>query len=60
MSPFAPQAFTWTNVGFIGLCLFMQVLASWLPDRTARKPDDAGQANAFAIIDGKISPPLSP
>jgi hypothetical protein len=59
MSPFAPQAFTWTNAGFIGLCLFMQLLASWLPDRTARQPADAGQAHAFAIVDGKNFPPLS-
>ncbi len=33
MSPFAPQAFTWTNAGFIGLCLGMQLVASWLPSR---------------------------
>lgn len=35
MSPFAPQAYTWTNAGFIALCLVMQVLASWLPNRHA-------------------------
>jgi hypothetical protein len=35
MSPFAPQAYTWTNAGFIGLCLLMQVLAVWLPSRNA-------------------------
>jgi hypothetical protein len=35
MSPFAPQAYTWTNAGFIGLCLVMQVLAAWLPNRNA-------------------------
>jgi hypothetical protein len=35
MSPFAPQAYTWTNFGFIGLCLVMQLLAAWLPDRMA-------------------------
>ncbi|TCV97813.1 hypothetical protein EC912_101830 [Luteibacter rhizovicinus] len=33
MSPFAPQAYTLTNAGFIGLCLVMQVIAAWLPDR---------------------------
>jgi hypothetical protein len=33
MSPFAPQAFTWTNAGFIALCLVMQLLAAWLPNR---------------------------
>jgi hypothetical protein len=35
MSPFAPQAFTWTNVGFIGICLCLPVVASWLPNRRA-------------------------
>jgi hypothetical protein len=35
MSPFAPQAFTWTHLGFIALCLVMQVLAAWLPNRKA-------------------------
>ncbi|GGA03074.1 hypothetical protein [Dyella caseinilytica] len=38
MSPFAPQAYTWTNFGFIGLCLVMQVLAAWLPNRNAALP----------------------
>ncbi|HEX7813546.1 hypothetical protein [Dyella sp.] len=33
MAPFAPQAFTWTNGGFLVLCLLMQVLAAWLPNR---------------------------
>jgi hypothetical protein len=33
MSPFAPQAFIWTNVGFIGICLAMQALAAVLPNR---------------------------
>ncbi|TAM28242.1 MAG: hypothetical protein EPN68_05430 [Rhodanobacter sp.] len=35
MSPFAPQAFTWTNFGFVGICLFLPVVASWLPNRKA-------------------------
>jgi len=35
MSPFAPQAFTWTNAGFIGICLFLPVMAAWLPNRKA-------------------------
>ena len=35
MSPFAPQAFTWTNAGFIGVCLFLQLFAAWLPNRRA-------------------------
>jgi oligosaccharide repeat unit polymerase len=38
MSPFAPQAFTWTNAGFIAVCLFLQLLAAWLPNgRTAAR-----------------------
>jgi hypothetical protein len=35
MAPFAPQAFTWMNFGFIALCLVMQLLAAILPDRHA-------------------------
>ena len=35
MSPFAPQAFTWTNAGFIGICLLLPVMAAWLPNRRA-------------------------
>ncbi|GAB3787972.1 hypothetical protein [Dyella agri] len=35
MSPFAPQAFTWTNAGFIAVCLFLQLFAAWLPNRKA-------------------------
>jgi hypothetical protein len=40
MAPFAPQAFIWTNVDFIVLCLLMQLFAAWLPDRHAhaRRP----------------------
>jgi hypothetical protein len=34
MSPFAPQAYTWTNAGFIGVCLVLQLLAAWLPSRS--------------------------
>jgi hypothetical protein len=51
MSPFAPQAFIWTNVGFIGLCLFMQVFAAWLPNRRLRKPigDRRGDVSAAAL-----------
>lgn len=33
MSPFAPQAFTWTNAGFIVLCLALQAFAALLPSR---------------------------
>ena len=44
MSPFAPQAFTWTNAGFIGVCLFLQLFAAWLPNRRARGAAMAAQA----------------
>lgn len=37
MAPFAPQAFTWTNLGFIALCLLMQMVAAWLPNRRAHR-----------------------
>jgi len=33
MSPFAPQAFIWTNAAFIALCLLMQLFAALLPSR---------------------------
>jgi hypothetical protein len=33
MSPFAPQAFIWTNAAFIVLCLLMQLFAALLPSR---------------------------
>ena len=33
MSPFAPQAYTWSSAGFIGVCLLLQLLAAWLPGR---------------------------
>lgn len=32
MAPFAPQAFTWTNAGFILLCLLLQLIAALLPN----------------------------
>lgn len=35
MSPFAPQAYTWTNAGFIAVCLVLQLLSAWLPVRQA-------------------------
>jgi hypothetical protein len=37
MAPFAPQAFTWTNLGFIVICLVMQAFAALLPSRRARQ-----------------------
>ncbi|HEY8587616.1 MAG TPA: hypothetical protein VIL60_12960 [Rhodanobacter sp.] len=42
MSPFAPQAFTWTNAGFVGICLLLQVLAAWLPVRRVLELVDVG------------------
>lgn len=33
MAPFAPQAYTWTNVGFVVLCFVLQAFASLLPNR---------------------------
>ncbi|WP_115048813.1 hypothetical protein [Xanthomonas arboricola] len=35
MSPFAPQAFTWTNFGFIALCLVLHACTVLLPNRNA-------------------------
>ncbi|MBB6573738.1 hypothetical protein [Xanthomonas arboricola] len=35
MSPFAPQAFTWTNFGFIALCLVLHACTVLLPIRNA-------------------------
>lgn len=31
MSPFAPQAFTWTNFGFVALCLMIPIVGHFLP-----------------------------
>lgn len=44
MSPFAPQAFTWTNAGFVGVCLFLQLFAAWLPNRRAGSTAVTAQA----------------
>jgi hypothetical protein len=35
MSPFAPQAFTWTNAGFVCICLLLHALSALLPNRNA-------------------------
>jgi hypothetical protein len=48
MSPFAPQAYTWTNAGFIGLCLLMQVVATWLPNRRSPVPVSATAAQTVS------------
>lgn len=47
MSPFAPQAYTWTNAGFIGICLLLQTFAAWLPNRKTSSPATAGIAHAL-------------
>lgn len=36
MSPFAPQAYTWTTVSFVFLCLVLWVLANSLPKKNKR------------------------
>ncbi|KAB7769403.1 hypothetical protein [Xanthomonas maliensis] len=38
MSPFAPQAFTWTNFGFIALCLLLHAGSGLLPNRQSAVP----------------------
>jgi hypothetical protein len=49
MAPFGPQAFTWTNIGFVFICLVMQVFAALLPSRRMlRHPFDPCNANALA------------
>jgi hypothetical protein len=57
MSPFAPQAFTWTNVGFVVVCLFMQVFATWLPNRRLRVSAYAGQGDTPSTTVRPLSPP---
>jgi hypothetical protein len=44
MSPFAPQAFTWTNAAFIVLCLVMQAFAFLLPNRREQGSTDVSQS----------------
>ncbi|HXO99446.1 MAG TPA: hypothetical protein VN813_03040 [Luteibacter sp.] len=50
MSPFAPQIFIWLNAAFLAICLVLQVLAAWLPNRRTPAfplhPDAALPANA--------------
>jgi hypothetical protein len=56
MSPFAPQAYTWTNAGFIGLCLLMQVFATWLPNRRSPERTGVGPVRAPATAVQTVSP----
>lgn len=37
MSPFAPQAYTWSNFSFIAICLLLQAFAACLPNRNASR-----------------------
>jgi len=46
MSPFAPQAFVWTNAGFILICLVLQALVLLLPTR--HTPQSSVQEGAVA------------
>jgi hypothetical protein len=55
MSPFAPQAFTWTNADFILLCLVMQVLAAWLPNRRAPPGGEPNDASAPTPVPPSLS-----
>lgn len=41
MSPFAPQAFTWTNAGFVALCLLLHACSALLPNRRDPAPSTA-------------------
>ncbi|XQA74217.1 hypothetical protein ACM9XA_01375 [Xanthomonas sacchari] len=41
MSPFAPQAFTWTNAGFVALCLLLHACSTLLPNRREPAADAA-------------------
>ncbi|MEP6906915.1 MAG: hypothetical protein ABI858_02875 [Pseudoxanthomonas sp.] len=58
MSPFAPQAFTWTNVGFIGICLFLQVFSAWLPRRALREPPDRTRNESAIVVPAMPSPSI--
>ncbi|HEV7122104.1 MAG TPA: hypothetical protein VGN24_01595 [Rhodanobacter sp.] len=60
MSPFAPQAYTWTNAGFIGLCLLMQVLATWLPNRRSPEHPGAGPIQVSALAAQAVFPSSPP
>lgn len=42
MSPFAPQAFTWTNADFIVLCLVLHAFTALLPNRNDAPRPAAG------------------
>lgn len=54
MSPFAPQIFIWTNGAFLVICLALQLLAAWLPNRRAATLSSHPDA-AFAAYPTKSS-----
>ncbi|WP_109125060.1 hypothetical protein [Dyella sp. C11] len=56
MAPFAPQAFTWTNAGFIVLCLLLQLVAALLPSRRG----NAGTPFDHADPNGGMPTPTPP
>jgi hypothetical protein len=41
MSMFAPQAFTWTNFGFVAVCLMIPILAYFIPGGNERVAEGA-------------------
>lgn len=41
MSPFAPQAFTWTNFGFVALCFMIPVAGHFLPGSLREGPRES-------------------
>jgi len=57
MAPFAPQAFTWTNAGFIVLCLLMQLIAALLPNRRQGRSQHS-YAHALPSSGGVVPPSL--
>jgi hypothetical protein len=58
MAPFAPQAFTWTNAGFILLCLLLQLIAALLPNH--RQSDAPGLIDStLPASRGMVPPRLS-
>lgn len=57
MAPFAPQAFTWTNAGFILLCLLLQLIAALLPNH--RQSSTQSPIDHTLPSSGMVPPTLS-
>ncbi|WP_369944568.1 hypothetical protein [Xanthomonas medicagonis] len=55
MAPFAPQAFTWTNAGFIALCLVLHACSALLPNRRAALAQ-GGAGRALPLLPGPTLP----